>query len=149
MISSKRAVEHSLCRQPAGGFRPDARITRPAHGSRTVDGRGTLSGHAHVPASAPNDGYQTAASCCGFRPDARITRPAHGSRTVDGRGTLLMSQPRPQIMATRQSHPAVGPLGGMPPAVGQFSNQLGPASVSLPRDLNRPNSSKEQLRVAN
>ena len=62
---------------------------------------------------------------------------------------MLMSQPRPQMMAAGQPHPAVGPLGGMPPAGGQFSNQLGPASVSLPGDLNRPNSSKEQLRVAN
>ena len=54
---------------------------------------------------------------------------------------MPMSQPRPPMMATGQPHAAVGPPGG-----GQFSNHLGPASVSLPGDLNSPSSSKEQLR---
>ena len=62
---------------------------------------------------------------------------------------MPMSQPRPSMMAAGQPHSAVGPPGGMPPAGGQFSNHLGPASVSLSGDLNRPSSSKEQLRGGN
>ena len=50
-----------------------------------------------------------------------------------------MQPQRPPMMGAGQPHPGGGTPGG------QFSNHLGPASVSMPGDLNRPNSSKEQV----
>ena len=55
-----------------------------------------------------------------------------GPGGMGGPGQLMGGVP-PQCM---QPHPVGGSPGG------HFSNHLGPASVSMPGDLNRPNSSK-------
>ena len=62
---------------------------------------------------------------------------------------MPMFQSRPPMMAAGQLHPVGGPLSGLPPSGGQFSNYLGPASVSLPVDLNKPSSSKNSSEESN